>query len=117
VSKSKAKGTTWETAVVSYLRGRGAIHAERRALNGVKDRGDVTGVPGVVIEAKNAARVELGNWMAELHAEVINDRAELGAVWIKRRLKASPGDAYVVLTGDHFVDLLIAAGYIGFQDR
>jgi hypothetical protein len=113
MSKSKAKGTTWETAIVDYLRGRGAVHAERRASHGNTDRGDIAGVPGVVIEAKNAAKVELGNWTTEMLAEVDNAGAELGALWIKRRLRSSPGEAYVVLKGDHFVDLLISAGYVG----
>jgi hypothetical protein len=112
MSKSKAKGTTWETAVVDYLRGRGAVHAERRASHGNTDRGDIAGVPGVVIEAKNAAKVELGNWLVELQAEVINASAAVGAVWIKRRGRASPGDGYAVLTGEDLVTLLIEAGYI-----
>jgi len=50
MSAARAKGTAWETAIVGYLRGRGAPHAERRALNGSNDRGDIAGIPGLVIE-------------------------------------------------------------------
>jgi hypothetical protein len=116
MNRPKIKGTTWETAIVDYLRGRGARYAERRAIQGKNDRGDIVGVPGVVIEAKNAARVELGNWINELRAEVVNDGAALGAVWIKRRGKASPADGYAVITGEDLVTLLIEAGYIPWSD-
>ena len=112
MNKPKKVGTAWETAIVGYLRGRGVDHAERRALTGGADRGDIAGIPGVVVEAKNCARVELAAWVAEVTAEVLNAGAALGAVWIKRRGKASPGDGYVVLTGEAFVGLLIEAGYV-----
>lgn len=112
MNRPRVKGTTWESAIVAFLRGRGAAHAERRALAGTSDRGDIAGIPGVVIEAKNCARLELGTWLAEAEAERRNDRARYGAVWIKRRGKTSPGDGYVVLSGDQFAALLAEAGYI-----
>lgn len=112
MSASRRKGTTWETAIVQYLRDNGAPHAERRALNGNKDRGDIAGIPGVVIEAKSAARITLAQWADETEQERRNDRAAVGACWIKRRGKASPGHGYVVLTGERFLGLLAAAGYI-----
>lgn len=49
MSKSKAKGTAAESAVVKYLREQGWPSAERRALNGASDRGDIAGVVGTVI--------------------------------------------------------------------
>jgi Holliday junction resolvase len=112
MSRSRAKGTTWETAIVNFLRDHGAPHAERRALGGTKDRGDIAGVPGVVFEAKNAAKAELGVWLAEAEAERVNDRAELAVVWHKRRGKASAGDGYVTMDGATLVRLLAAAGYL-----
>ena len=112
MTASKRKGTAWESAIVDYLRGSGAPHAERRALNGSKDRGDIAGIPGVVVEAKAGAKVELGVWLAEAEAERINDGAALAVVWHKRRGKASPGDAYVTMTGATLVQLLAAAGYL-----
>ena len=112
MTASRAKGTAWETAIVGYLRGRGAPHAERRALGGNNDRGDIAGVPGVVVEAKSASRLELAAWLDEAEAEGRNDRADLAVVWHKRRGKASPGDAYVTMTGAALIHLLAAAGYI-----
>ena len=112
MSASKRKGTSWESQIVDYLRGQGAPHAERRALGGAKDRGDIAGVPGVVIEAKAAAKIELGVWLAEAEAERVNDGADLAVVWHKRRGKASPADGYVSMDGATLVRLLRAAGYL-----
>ena len=112
MSASKRKGTSWESAIVDYLRASGVPHAERRALNGAKDRGDIAGLPGVVVEAKSAAQVQLAGWLEEAKTERDNDGAEVGVVWFKRRGKGSPGDGYVLMDGATLVDLLKAAGYI-----
>jgi hypothetical protein len=51
-SKSKAKGSAWERAIVNHLIASGWPFAERRIAGAVKDRGDIAGVAGVVIEAR-----------------------------------------------------------------
>lgn len=112
MSASKRKGTRWESAIVDYLRNNGVPHAERRTLNGAKDRGDLAGLPGVVCEAKSAARMELAAWLDEAEKERANAGAAVGFVWAKRRGKASPADGYVVMSGAMVVSLLRAAGYI-----
>ena len=108
----KAKGTRWETAVVEYLRMAGVPHAERRALNGAGDQGDIAGLPGIVIEAKNCRTVDLAGWLDEAETERANARADVGVAWHHRRGKSSPGQGYVTMTGETFVALLRAAGYI-----
>lgn len=110
---SKRKGTSWESTIVDYLKTRGWLHAERRALAGNQDRGDIAGIPGVVIEAKNANRTELGSWLDEAKTETRNDHADLGVVWFKRRGRTSAGDGYVLMDGATFVWLLNSAGYGG----
>lgn len=111
MSRSKAKGTAWETTVCDYLRALGWVHVERRALHGTSDRGDVAGIPGVVIEAKNEKTMALAGWVDEAEQERANDHAEYGVVWHHRRGKASPAAAYVTMSGDTFVRLLSAAGH------
>lgn len=106
MSRSKAKGTAAETAVVRFLREAGFVQAERRTLNGILDRGDIAGLPGVVIEVKNCARQELPAWIGEAERERNNDRATLGVVWHKRRGTTDPGRWFVTMSGDQFAALL-----------
>jgi hypothetical protein len=112
MSASKAKGTAWETKIVNFLKDFGAPSIERRALKGAQDRGDIAGIPQVVIEAKNAKTMALAAWVDEAEAERVNDRADIGVVWHHRRGKALPEDGYVTMTGSTFVKLLIKGGYI-----
>ncbi len=106
MSRSKQIGTSWETAIVTYLRANGFPHVERRALNGAKDRGDIAGLPGIVVEAKSQNRITLAEWVDESVTEQANDKAWLGVVWAKRKGKGSAGDGYVVMTGHQFAHLL-----------
>lgn len=106
MSASKAKGTKWEGDVVQALRTAGFVQAERRALNGAKDRGDIAGVPGVVVEAKNCKTTTLAAWVDEAEAERDNDGARYGVVWHHRRGKGSPVDGFVTMSGASFLRLL-----------
>lgn len=106
VNRSKAKGTSAETAVVRFLQAVGFIHTERRTLGGTYDRGDIAGIPGVVIEVKNCAKTELAAWVAEAERERDNDRAALGVVWHKRRGKTDPAHWFVTMSGAQFAALL-----------
>lgn len=108
---SGRKGTAWETAVVEYLKAVGWPDAERRRLSGALDRGDVAGVPGVMIEAKAERAITLAAYLTEVEAQTRNAGALVGVAWIKRRGKTSPADAYVVMTGATFTALLVEAGY------
>jgi hypothetical protein len=114
VSANKARGTRWESAVVTFLREHGFTYAERRALNGARDLGDVTGIPGgPVIECKSQNRQSLAEWLDEADTEAANARAPFGVVWFKRRGKTSAGSGYVLMDGNSFVMLLKEAGYAG----
>ena len=84
MSKSKAKGTAWETEVVKYLQQRGHKLAERRALSGKLDKGDIAGLRETVIECKAVQEFDLAGFQRELLAEMSNANAALGAVFLKR---------------------------------
>jgi hypothetical protein len=114
-SRERAKGTAWESAVVQCLRAAGFVHAERRALAGGRDRGDVTGVPGLVVECKNGARLDLHTWLAEAKAEAANDGAQYGVAWAKRKGRPAAADGYVFMDGATFTALLAAA--YGIHDQ
>jgi hypothetical protein len=105
VSASKAKGTAAETAVVRFLQANGYPHTERRALAGAQDRGDVAGIPGLVIEVKDCRRLELAAWVDEARAE--GRGFDLGVVWHKRAGKGQPADWYVTMDGWTFLNFLM----------
>jgi hypothetical protein len=108
VNRSKTKGTAWETAIVDYLHGLGFTAVERRALAGILDKGDIAGIPGVVIEAKACQTWTVPEWLRETTAETGNAGAWLGACWAKIRGKAHPADGAVIMTGQQFGFLLLA---------
>lgn len=108
---ARQAGTAWESAIVDALRHNGWPHAERRAKTGAHDKGDITGVIGVCIEAKNTARFEPATFLDQALEEGVHAGAEISAAWIKRRGKASPENGYVLIDGATFTRLLKAAGY------
>lgn len=107
-ASARKAGTSWESAIVDFLREQGWPDVERRARTGARDQGDIAGLTPFCIEAKACARLELAAWVAEAKAEAINAQVPFGVVWIKRKGKSSPADGYVVLDGGTFVDLLLA---------
>lgn len=86
VNKPKNKGTAGESAVVAYLRTAGFPYAERLALQGGKDRGDITGIPGIVIEVKAVQEYSFNGWLSEARVERDNAGADFGIVVAKPRL-------------------------------
>lgn len=111
VNRSKAKGTSWESAISAWLRDQGWLYVERRPLSGASDRGDIAGIPGVVIEAKSVKSITLASFLDEAKKERDNDHASLGVAWVKRAGKSSPADGYVVMDGQQFAWLLKEAGF------
>lgn len=111
MSKQRAKGTAAETAVVRYLQDHGFPYAERRALHGTADRGDVTGLGPIVLEVKNHKTIDLAGWLRELETEMVNAGAETGAVVAKRRGTTDAAAWYAILPFGDLVQLLLQAGY------
>jgi hypothetical protein len=84
VNKSKSKGTIAENLVVGYLCENGWPHAERRALAGILDRGDVAGCPGLAIEVKwGNETLKIASWLAETGIERLNANADHGILVVK----------------------------------
>jgi len=113
------KGPLAEAQIVACLREHGFPYAERRVMGGRNDRGDVAGIPGVVIEVKNQAKMTLAEWVDEALTEAgrwsetgqrrdprDSPSTELAVVWHKRRQRGSPLDWYVTMTGRDFLALL-----------
>lgn len=111
MSKAKQKGTAAETAVVNWLQSKGRKHVERRSLNGVNDRGDIAGIPCVVIEVKNHKQMKLSEWLQELAVEMENDKAETGVVIHKKTGTTDVGKWYATMPVSVWFDLIKEAGY------
>lgn len=104
VNRNKARGTAWETRVVKFLQANGFPYAERRALSGALDKGDIN-VPGVVWECKNAKSIDLAGWVDEMVKEKDNAGVDIGVVVFPRRNHATER-AYAVLELRDFVALI-----------
>ena len=109
---AKAAGARFVRSCVDWLQGHGFPFAEVAPSWGAKDRGDVTGVRTlggrhIVIECKNAARLDLAGWAAEAEAERVNDAAVAGVVFHKRHGVSDPGRQWVTLTLQDFAALVL----------
>lgn len=84
MTRPKDKGTQAESLVAAYLREHGWPYAERRALTGVLDKGDITGCPGIAWEVKYAnGGIRMGTWIGETVTERANAGADHGVLVIK----------------------------------
>ena len=105
MSKEKAKGTTWESEIVTYLH-KWWPAVKRQPLQGKHDQGDIDLFPWACIEAKNQQRLAISEWLDEANREGKNRNSWLNVVWHHRPRKASPGNAYVTMDGETFVAVL-----------
>lgn len=115
MSRSKDRGTAAETAGVEYLQSNGFPFAERIALHGNKDRGDIKVCPGVIAEAKNCKTLKLPAWFAELAEEIENANAKHGFLLIKPEGigRTRVGQWWAGMTVQGFSDLHEEAGLPG----
>jgi len=84
---------------------------DRKVKTGRLDKGDVSGIrtsygERVLVEVKDEARVNLGNWRREVEVEMINDNAAIGVVVHKRHGKGAPGDQWVTMTYNDFLRVI-----------
>lgn len=95
VNPSKAKGTAWESALVSYLRDHHNPATRRNVQMGRLDIGDIDGYYLHALEAKAEKSITLSDYIAQANREAINAGQPFGCAVVKRRMKGA-ADAYVV---------------------
>jgi len=105
MSAARRKGSAFESAVVRYLAEHGFPACERRVMGGSRDRGDIAGVPGWVLEVKAARQLNLAEALREAEVEAAHAGTVRFAAVLKRR-SHPVSDAYVVLPLHLFADLL-----------
>ena len=117
VNRSKQKGTAAESAVVNWLHRIGFEQAERLALRGNLDVGDVRVRPGIHLEVKAGAAAahpspgQVVKWRDEATVEGVNGGVDCYLV-TKRKGSADPGTWPVHLTLQELSELLTTSqGY------
>ena len=105
-SAAKRKGSGAERDVVAWLKANGYLYADRRLAGATLDKGDISGIPGVTIEIKNQAKLDLAGWTAELEVEMKNDGACTGTVLHKRKGKGDVGEWYATMPAKVWLALL-----------
>ncbi|MFT4225330.1 hypothetical protein [Micropruina sp.] len=96
MNRPKQIGTAAESALVKAARQDGFGQAERRALGGSKDLGDILLCPGVIIEVKAGKQTEnpsdgqVAAWWAETRAEAVHAAADVALLVLRRRGKGDP---------------------------
>jgi hypothetical protein len=109
-ASAKKAGSSFERTTADYLAAIVDDRIDRRVKTGAKDRGDIGGVrihgQRLVIECKNAARLNLAGWASETEAERGNDDALAGVIVHKRHGKGDPADQWVTMTLADFAALL-----------
>jgi len=108
---NKNKGDRFEREITEYLRTL-QIMVDRTRVGWTDDRGDIHGIPGVVIECKNHKTLDLSGWVAELVNEMDNAGARMGCVVHKRRGTTNAHNHYATLPFGLFIQLLKEAGYV-----
>ena len=109
MSKSKQKGTAWETECARFLTSYIKQKFNRLPLVGNKDVGDIRSeaLPDFVFECKNRkdALSSLSEIMRETEQERVNADAKFGVALVKRR-NFGTGGAYAVMELHTFAQLI-----------
>lgn len=107
---SRRKGAAYEVDVCNWLKGKGWAYVERRIAGMGNDRGDINGMPGVVVECKNRKEFDLAGYCRQLEAEITEAGADTGVVIIKKAGTTDVGQHYALMPVHRWADLLVEAG-------
>lgn len=109
---SKQKGYRWEAEFREFARRWLPDITRNGGLYGQADRGDFSGVPGWVLQAKNHREFRLSQWLKEAEEQAENAGAEWFAVVVKRRGKGPEGGYFVmsIPKGLELIDQLQSRG-------
>lgn len=90
------KGAKYEQDVADYLNEYLPGCVERRVKNGRKDRGDIAGIPGWVLECKNTKVIDLPGALKEAEREAENAGVTHFAAVVNRKQKHISDSYFVV---------------------
>jgi hypothetical protein len=102
----KRKGTSWESAVRDWLNLRlPSLRVERIPAGATHDRGDLTGLPGIAVECKSVARIDLATIVNEARREAGNVGPDVLPLAVIKRRGHGPANAYAVMPLDAWTAL------------
>jgi hypothetical protein len=110
----KAKGDIFERELAAYLSSRLAIDIRRAPLSGggvihgLSGGADLSGTPGVHIEAKRVEALSFPTAMAQAEASLLKSGAPEMPVVINRRNRQTTGQSYTLMRLDDFITLYAA---------
>jgi len=110
LQNNKAKGAKYERQVCDMLTAELGVPVERRRLEGQLDRGDVAGIPGLIIECKNERKWGVWQWLREAKAEAEHATRHsssdtLGVVFKRQLGFPDPADSAVIMDVPTFLAL------------
>ena len=108
---NKRRGDTYERTVISALHVLGWPYAERTRAGYERDRGDVAGMPGLVVQCKNVKTPRWVEWLTDLADQVRNARADHGVLFFKRPGNTDPRYDLAVMYVEDWARLTRKAGY------
>jgi len=111
VTKAQDKGREAENFTAQFLSENGWPYAERKRLSGAKDRGDLTGTPGLMWEVKylgRGVRARMAAWMKETKVQTENASADFGILVVKPPGfgQRQAGKFWAILAWDEWMRLL-----------
>jgi hypothetical protein len=111
--RPKDKGTRAETDVVGWARKHGFFKAERLALCGAGDVGDVRLAEGVMVQVKDGyterkepTDYQIGQWLDQVDRQRKNGGWDIGLLVHKKYGKADPDMWRWYMTGETFGKLI-----------
>ena len=119
-NRNKAKGTSFETLIVRYLRSRSFKKAFRPSLSGKYDSGDLHGSSPprrqAIIQCKNQKRIDFSGWLNDAVSQA--QQEEVGGNALPILVVKRPGvgektlgETYAILRLEDLSSLLKEAGY------
>lgn len=79
------RGPHYESRLAAFFSAVLGIPVERRVMGGIRDRGDLAGIPDWIIEAKNVTTACLGTAMNEAKKEAANAGCRYFTAILNRR--------------------------------
>ena len=104
-SPQKRKGHAAERAVVKWLRTFG-IKADRVQAGRQDDRGDIDGLPGIIIEVKDRKTHNFNEYFMQLRRQISNADAFTGIIILKRPGKTDVADWIACMPAYEWINLI-----------